>query len=113
MGCVAEYSLFSAKKRASLAADRHWAPPGLAALPNRPYRSTLSPRPPPPMNNKKPRHARSRRAFLADAASSGLLIALGQGSAARAEAPAAGAANPATPSLLPSNFSNPADSPIH
>lgn len=64
--------------------------------------------------NKKPRHAPSRRAFLANAASSGLLIALGQGAPTRAEAavpPAAG--SPATPSPLPPNFANPADSPIH
>jgi len=55
-------------------------------------------------------HSPSRRTFLANAASSGLLVALGKSSPAFAEdaspAPASGA-------LLPSNFANPADSPIH
>ena len=62
--------------------------------------------------NKKSRSAPSRRTFLANAASSGLLIALGKGTAGRAETAAPAVADP-TPSLLPPNFANPANSPIH
>jgi len=63
--------------------------------------------------NKKSRPAPSRRTFLANAASSGLLIALGKSAALGAEAAAPGAVAPPASSLLPPNFANPADSPIH
>jgi len=62
--------------------------------------------------NKKSRPIPSRRTFLGNAASSGLLIALGRSTPASAEAAAPSTANPAT-SLLPPNFANPGDSPIH
>ncbi|MEP6668203.1 MAG: lactate racemase domain-containing protein [Chthoniobacter sp.] len=63
--------------------------------------------------NKKSRRTSSRRTFLANAASSGLLVALGKGTSAFAEAAAPGADKPAAAAGLPANFANPADSPIH
>ncbi len=62
--------------------------------------------------NPNSRPKPSRRTFLANAATSGLLVALGKGAPASAEAASPGAAHPAPP-VLPSNFANPEDSPIH
>src|SRR5687767_2200071 len=61
--------------------------------------------------NSDSRPRPSRRTFLANAASSGLLVALGQAVPAGAEAASPGAPNPTSP--LPQNFANPEGSPIH
>jgi len=76
--------------------------------------------------NKKPRHPTTRRNFLSRTATSGLLLALGRAPTTNAEPTPAPPSTPppptlslSTPSLstsptvLPANFLNPPDSPIH
>lgn len=67
--------------------------------------------------NKKPRQPTTRRTFLRRTATSGLLLALGKGTATHAEpAPTSPLSTPALSTSsppLPSNFLNPPNSPIH